>query len=335
MEIRSIEPKPYEKAVFPGISFEAEISYKRYDEAIIGVSGWLKTDDGKILAEIKEVVKGAETREIGAKGPKIGRSKDKPEDIYKTTLVALLDKRALDHIEKRRVANKKGDVILTLDVIVKVITNRAVISHIYEIKPEDINLPSIEVLGTRNWGLLVYTSTPDYYPYRTDQWILSGDNSPIFLTISEQVLIKNVKISSSDWIHDYAPKLGLGEYFVVEIPKGKKQIEEAWNYAKKAEECFRRWDIRGVFANCREVGYLLDRIVKEKFGKNSFNYKERWGRAYGKFEHLASLGLHIEEIRQKQQYATEDIEISRNDAELILIMSKLLIKYAEELLEGT
>ena len=127
--------------------------------------------------------------------------------------------------------------------------------------------------------------------------------------------------------------MGLGEYFIVEIPKGRKVIEEAWKYIEKAEECFRTWDTKGVYVNCREAGSLLDGTIKGKFGKNSFVYKEKWGRTYGKFEGAASLGLHLEDIKKNQQrYPSEDIKIGKADAEHILIVTKVLIKYAEELL---
>lgn len=119
---------------------------------------------------------------------------------------------------------------------------------------------------------------------------------------------------------------------MVEIPKGKPIIQEAWNYIEKAEESFRRWDSKGIYGNCREVGNLLDGIIKEKFGKDSFIYKERWGRTYERFNNLASLGLHLEEIKKNsKQYNPEDIKINKVDAEHLLIVTKALIKLAEEL----
>ena len=42
MEIKKILPKPYEKSIFPGISFDVEIGYTKYKKAIIGISGWLE-----------------------------------------------------------------------------------------------------------------------------------------------------------------------------------------------------------------------------------------------------------------------------------------------------
>ena len=45
MEIKKVLPKPYEKSISPGISFDVEIGYTKYEKAIIGISGWLETDD--------------------------------------------------------------------------------------------------------------------------------------------------------------------------------------------------------------------------------------------------------------------------------------------------
>ena len=109
MEIKKILPKPYEKSIFPGISFDVEIGYTKYKKAIIGISGWLETDDKKIIAEIREEIsEKAKYGEIGASDSRFDR--EFKEDIYKTTLIALLDRRALSHIEKRRMEDRKGDV---------------------------------------------------------------------------------------------------------------------------------------------------------------------------------------------------------------------------------
>lgn len=81
--------------------------------------------------------------------------------------------------------------------------------------------------------------------------------------------------------------------FHIEIPKGRKTIQEACNYVEKAEECFRNWNTKGVYAYCREIGALLNGTIKGKFGKNSFIYGERWGRTYGRFEHFQLLARNI------------------------------------------
>ncbi|MCD6421730.1 hypothetical protein J7L13_00070, partial [bacterium] len=167
-------------------------------------------------------------------------------------------------------------------------------------------------------------------------------------------LSRDVRISATDWIHEFSPKLGLGEYFIIEIPKGRKTIKDAWKKLEKAEECFRKWDLEGVHANCRQAGKILDKALKEKFGKKSFTYNERWGRAYLRFfNYLVSLGLHLEEMKgnkwedlvknlpngfpkpkRRADYKEEEIKrFGKTDAEHVLITCKALIKYAEELLE--
>ena len=109
MEIKKVLPKPYEKSISPGISFDVEIGYTKYEKAIIGISGWLETDDKKIIAEIREEVpEKVEYSEIGARDSKF--DENFKEDVYKTTLITLLDRRALSHIEKRRMEDRKGDV---------------------------------------------------------------------------------------------------------------------------------------------------------------------------------------------------------------------------------
>lgn len=232
---------------------------------------------------------------------------------------------------------KKGNVKLILNLHVKFLKSRTLISHLHAIEPERIGLtPKVRLSsGWEGTGkIVVYAYDSGFTAEATNQWVLSGDGKPVFLELMECPLKAEIIISSSDWIYDYAPKLGLGEYFVVEIPKGRMVIQAAWSYIEKAEECFRRWDTKGVYAYCREAGTLLDKEIKNKFG-DSFIYNERWGRAFAKFEHLASLDLHIENIKKSQKYKEEEIKVGRSDAEHLLIITKALIKYTEELLQET
>jgi len=331
MEIKNVEPKPYEKSALPSIIFEIEISHVKYQEAIMGVSGSLETDDGKVIASINEhIYEKPKTSEIGARGS--GFDSGFKEEIYRTRIIALLSKQALDHIEKRRTADKKGDVKLNLCLNIKYLHSRAEISQSFLIDPKEIGLSEIPIStsrGKESGKIVAYAYDPKFSPRYTNRWIISGSGSPIFLEVREHLLRKDIRIPSTDWIHDYAQKLGIGEYFVVEIPKGEKVIEEAWSYVKKAEKCFRTWDTKGVFANCREVGKLLDKTVSNKFA-NSPTIK-KWKRAIEKFNYSASLDLHVEDIKGERPEG--DIKIGKAEAEHILIITKALIKYAEELLK--
>ncbi len=330
MEIKEITHRPYDKSILPSIALEIEISCRRYEEAIIGVYGWLETDDGKTIADITEIPKEPRPRELGTRGTSF--DEHSKEDVYKTNVIVQLTKQALDHVEERRIADRKGDVKLILNLIVKYIYSRAVISESYLTDPKEIGLPEIRIQTSKRverGKIVTYAPDSKFYTQYRNRWIISGDAGPIFLELREQLLKKDIRIPSTDWIHDYAPRLGIGEYFVVEIPKGKKVIEEAWSYVEKAEECFRKWDTKGVYANCREVGKLLDKTISNKF--KSFPTIKKWKRAIEKFNYSASLDLHVEDIKEERPEG--DIKIGKAEAEHILVITKALIKYAEELLK--
>lgn len=131
MNIIAVIPRPYEKPILPSINFEIEISHTKYREAILDVNGWLTTGDGKIITSLNEntVEKPGLDEELQAIGTKLDQNIK--EGIYRTAVIALLDKRVLNHIEKRRMADENGDIKLSLYLNVKHVENRAMISHLY------------------------------------------------------------------------------------------------------------------------------------------------------------------------------------------------------------
>lgn len=138
-------------------------------------------------------------------------------------------------------------------------------------------------------------------------------------------------IPQSNWIKKIIPNLGYFDYFIIEMPKRKNIIPKVDILLERADKAFLNWDTKSVFVHCREIGSLLENTLKKHYGKYDFNYCERWSRAYVKFNHHASLDLHLENI--SGSYVGQVIEIKKNDAELLLINTKALIKYAEELLQ--
>lgn len=334
MEIRRAVPLPFEQSVSASISFEVDIAHTKRQEAILNIEGWLESDDGKMLVKIG-LMPQTETQstEVAARGSIFDT--DFKETIYNTKLIASLDQRALSYIEDRRMKNMKRDVFLTLCLRVRSIVTKATVSHFHEIADGSAGIPSVVSISTssgrRTQGrILAYGHDSQFSTQFNNLWIISGEGSPVFLTINDQVLKKEgIRIPSVDWIHDFKPKLGLGQYFIVEIPKGKGVVKEAWDYVEKAEECYGQWDTKGAYANCREVGKLLDRTINGKFKNDPITKK--WKRAIEKFETLTSLNLHEEDI--KEQEPKGEITIGRPEAEHILIVTKAMIKYAEELLE--
>jgi len=330
MEIRNIIPRPYEESISPAIIFEVDIVYTKLREAIINVEGWLESDDGKILAKIEGILEKVKISELGASNS-IRDSLIK-ETVYKTELIALLDAKALNHIETRRMANEKREVNLALNLNVRSLLSNALISHFHEIDSKSIGLPThVKIFpdsGKRATGqILAYGSDSQFSTNFRNRWIISGDSGPIFLFVNSQNVRKDCSINLIDWTQEYLPKLGLGEYFIIELPKGKKVFREAWKYIEKAEECGRQMNTKGAYANCREVGNLLQKSIKSKFLKNPIIKK--WKRAIQKFEYLTSLDLHEVDIEAEEPKGK--ISIGRPEVEHILIVTKALVKYAEEL----
>lgn len=331
MKIKNLIPKVYEKSFFTNLAIEVEIIYTKYKEAITNIDGWLETDDGKIIANVNEnMPDGTKGNDIGASGTRFDA--DFKEEIYKTSAITTpLNRRVIEYIEERRTANK-GDVTLTLYLKVKYIENKATISESYLIDPEEIGLNKIQVQtskGKETAKIIVHAYDPNFSDRTNSRWILSGSAGHAYLSLKEQPLSKNIQIAESDWINNYLPKFKMSNYFIVEIPSDKKEIVKAWEYVGKAEKCFRTWDTKGIYANCRDAGKLLDEIVQDKF-KNNVIIK-KWKRAIRNSEYLSSLDLHTEEIKKERPEG--EVQIKKSDAEHILIITKALIKYAEEILQ--
>lgn len=76
------------------------------------------------------------------------------------------------------------------------------------------------------------------------------------------------------------------------------------------------------------MGYLLDKVVKEKLSNNPNISK--WERSFSKFSRFVSLFLYVEDAKGNKPNG--EIVVNKNDDEYIPINSKALLKYAENLL---
>lgn len=142
--------------------------------------------------------------------------------------------------------------------------------------------------------------------------------------------MENVTIPQSHWVKTVLPSWELFEYFLVEVPRGATTIEAAWKYVASAEAAFSHWDIKSLAANCREVGRVLDGALKEKLGAEHLDYSVKWARARERFEHSISWPLHMEDIGRRHEGVV--LEATKADGEFLLLATKALGKYAEELL---
>jgi hypothetical protein len=328
-----ITPIDTDKSISPGLQFTLEILLNDYPYEIpFHIEGLMLSENGRILATLSSFrllqsqTTQSQIREIySLKADDVARDfrKPKPEQV---SLVAWLNKEILDEINALR-QKHNGDAIFKIQLNILTFYFNITLHHTALVRAEQYGLP--RMLSSEE-NIMVSTYFPSGFSTgKRNLWLLSGKDSPTFLQVYEYVYNITVDIPESEWIKKFAPKLGLGTYFIVEVP-AKGVLKDAWSIVEEAEEAFNRCDINSVYAKCREVGYLLDNLIRQS-NLSDFVKKEKWGRVYGRFEHIASLGLHIEELKKSQKYKPEDIKITQEDCRHLLTITKSLIKYAEDL----
>lgn len=335
--VEVLESLALENHARPSILFRVSLDYQDASEVVISIGGRLVTHDGFVVAYLREEYSekpDQQPRKLAARGSVYDQSFFKPTK-HLANLIGQFDERTLRRVDDSRLKDPKRDVKLKLEIGIKVLESVATIDQLTEVEPKNLvpgktlNIPRAmggEVpanLIVRGWG------DPNFQSPKTNGWSLSGNSNPTFLQFKIRKEEVVYRIPAQDWISDFAPKLGMGHHIVVEMPtKEGSLFQDTSTYLTKAEEAFRRWDTKGVFSNCREIGTLLDKAVKDKYGKDSFAYAEKWGRAYERFSHWASFDLHLEDF--KKSYKEGEVRTDRSDSETLLLTTKILIKYAQE-----
>lgn len=332
MRIESVKAIPGFDFVNPTIRLETRIEYNDGREAIVKVEGWLKTEEEAFICPLIERLDNDQRKEgIRAEGTYQDRGRNTKQ--HYSLLTAQLNEKTLKYLENERTKNPKKDVKIKIELNISYIENSARVSSIFMLEPQHFKLPYENIQDNSgrnvNFKILAYAYDGNYSSGANNGWLLSGDSGPEFLKINNQKISQVITIPSSDWINDFAPLFGLGNFAIIEIQVGSEIIPEAWAYVKKADSAFMNWDTKSVYANCRECGILLDKKMEEKFGKKSYTYEERWGRNYSRFNTLSSLDLHLEE--KKAHYPSEKVEINKPDAEHLIIITKALVNLAQEI----
>jgi hypothetical protein len=335
--------------VVRGIEFEVDLDHSGADQLLFRVGGWLLAEDSSplaLLAQDNPDTSGPRT--LAAKGTVYDRNLF-VGGKYRVKVVALLSNEALAHVEHCRTTNKKNDVHLKLALQTEALLSHLQVSPFWHVERDDI-LPQNSQLAqrvgqpTKKTPLRIQTprgvtvdlqivahgwdadySNPQAYSLAAD------GGQPRVLSVAFQKPVLAWRIPAADWIHDYSPKLGLRERYLVEFPSPSGKLSKAPGFLKAAEDAMARWDTKSIFANCRELGVYLDKELQTALGPTSFAYKERWGRAYDRFGNRASLDLHYVQISATYPQDPTAV-IDRRDCEGLFLSAKSLAKYAEELI---
>jgi len=221
MHIKEIRVEPVKESIEPVLKFNVTMEYTRLLEAPLSAEGVLLAEDNKVLVPIRAYLSTIEPSKFIELGVRLRQQ----EQV--TTVVSFmmtLSNKALDYIESIRDKNPKRDVVLILKLKVRSLNTRAILSSVKEMGMglSKVVVPDIRLEIERIFRDAVAVCShydPDYTPSRTTMWIISGDGGPVFLGLNEQEISTSVTIPSSYWTYDFAPYLGLGRYFVVEVPQ--------------------------------------------------------------------------------------------------------------------
>jgi hypothetical protein len=285
MKIEVKESKPLENSIEPAIQFCLQLTYNNL-EVPIALRGLILAEDGKILTTLSDTIKtGTANKDIGRIGAE-GTVKDhdiRRESTQDMSLIATLSSKALDYIDNLRNKDTKSDVKLKLLLRTRILKSNAVIAPLHSRAFGEVGPPLRERLEA--WGgeaLVTYGYKRDYAPEVGNLWAISGSNDAVFLTIADWEQEIPVTIYSSNWIHDFAPQLGMGRFVLAELAiptpipiKGKhsKRVDKAFEALKKMEKEVREGEWTEAIEKSRPVAELLreEDLVKSLLTKHGYH----------------------------------------------------------------
>ena len=320
MRIDNIVIKPATESINPEFIFDINCVLNRNREIPLEISGHVLSENNKKLANIHQIIHLDNLQfELSALEDRYNR-----ENNTYFKLTAPLNQRILDYIETLRTTNSKSDVILNIEIFVKLLEPKIILSNM--------------ILGKKNnEGIqpVFYNYNPDFSTSQNNMWILSGNSGPEFFKTMNKKFSNRVTISSSDWIHDYCPVFQIGkfavfEYLLPEYTKGTGSIEERLNVSidsiLKMEENIIKGEWNGVIEDSRAVWELLrnedevkDLLIKDGYSPEAF---EDLNNSIKKLFNFASK-FHHKENREKQ--IMQEIKASKEDAYLIYSLSMSLV----------
>lgn len=191
--VKSIVVEP--NSILPSLLVSIEVSHYYNMEALLSISGTLRSGIGVTIAHLSEyhspsgrdidlkIFDQRKTDEIYSGGSKYRSS-------FYITLTASLTPRAIQHIEEVREQTGEKLVSFGFGIVSRIIT--------LPYKPASAGGP------------------------QTDQTLVKIE--------SKAISLDQYKISQSDWINSYAKLLGIGNYLLLELNiPSKHEVEEPWS----------------------------------------------------------------------------------------------------------
>jgi hypothetical protein len=295
MRIDKIEVKPVEESINPELMFEMEIFIRRGYEIPLEITGGVFSDENKKLANIHEFIHEANNIELSAQDQRNER-----EEKLIIKLIAPLNHKVLDYIETLRTQNKKGDVILTLDIFVKTLISKTSLSHMFML--DGAKLPYQLPEPYEDAKPVVYQYQRDGFSTRQiNMWILSG---PVF----------------------QIGKFSVFEYLLPEYIEGSGSIEERLSGSIDAIKNMEYNMIRGewtdVIKDSRVVWELLRNQdeIKDLLMGDGYN-EQAYTELNESLRHLFKYSSKFHHREDLDKKIMPEIKASKEDAYLTIVQT--------------
>jgi hypothetical protein len=261
--------KACEKSVNPSIQISLTINYNE-SKIPLSLEGGILSSDNMLLANFCSTSSmPQQTQDINLFAN--NSYQERYNQSYNSDVIMNLTKEALDYIEKIREKNTNKDVILRINFKIKYLISNVLVSHLFLSSDKQYQgLAAIKQCPVvyDNGGNTSYANVGDMN-------ILSGNNGKSFLKLKTDNFNEDFKISASDWINNYTPKLGLGKYIILEIPEPdiweEEKFKELISIKNKVKSHLDQGNWNDAISNSRMIFELLGKEegLKE-FLKNSF-----------------------------------------------------------------
>ncbi|TGL85761.1 hypothetical protein EHQ68_16750 [Leptospira congkakensis] len=315
MKIKELIPSIIKNSLHPAIKLDLFIEFDSNTCLPINYYSSIFTIDKKFISNLEMISLFGDNR-TNTLSNTLSRGAGIREnlEIFSISFVWRISNIELEYLENLR---NEGNLKLNISTSINYLENNFSISNIKYGKIKDLNIDK---------ELLFYEYDANYHPFHTDMNLIAINSNRDFLKSKTDIINHLLEIKSSDWLNDFAPNLGLGNFFVVKIPTNNKTLKNAWNYISNGEKSLLECNYKGVLANCRECISAIDKKVKSNpYYQSNFFFREKWNR---KISHYLSLGLHLEDINESPE---ENHIISRADAHFALFSTKAILNYYEEI----
>jgi hypothetical protein len=247
-DIRIVHAEVIAKAVGPTLKFRVEVKSRDTQAVPVAIAGGLFVPSDTFVAPAFEWADQDRT-EASFRAIVLGAAERNNRHETWWNLAVRLTRAELDHIESIRDKDPKKDVHLDLKVAVRMLASTAAPWLMGEVEAKV--QPGVRLVAT--------ATAPN-----ACRVLMEGGNQNSFLQFLTRTCDVRHRIPAGDWVHEFAPKLGFGNFVVVEVPEvvvsGSdygERMANAFAAAQKAKQSLQAGEWEDVCQDLRKVWELL------------------------------------------------------------------------------